>query len=231
MGERTALVTGGNRGIGLAIVEGLAKAGLRVLLGARDPAAGEVAAQQLQRDHDLPTRVVEMDVGMPDSIQAAVRALERDGLAVDVLVNNAGVLPDGDMLTMPWDDIERSTRINALGPLYLIRLLTPGMVQRGYGRVVNVSSEWGSLNDLGPGAYGITKAYLNAMTVKAARELPRSIKVNAMCPGWVQTRMGGAGAERTPAQGADTAIFLATLPDDGPTGALFRDRRPIRWDA
>ena len=231
MGERTALVTGGNRGIGLAIVEGLAKAGLRVLLGARDPAAGEVAAQQLQRDHDLPARVVEMDVGMPDSIQAAVRTLERDGLAVDVLVNNAGVLPDGDMLTMPWDDIERSTRINALGPLHLIRLLTPGMVQRGYGRIVNVSSEWGSLNDLGPGAYGITKAYLNAMTVKAARELPRSIKVNAMCPGWVQTRMGGAGAERTPAQGADTAIFLATLPDDGPTGALFRDRRPIRWDA
>lgn len=231
MGERTALVTGGNRGIGLAIVEGLAKAGLRVLLGARDRAAGEVAAQQLQRDHDLPTRVVEMDVGMPDSIQAAVRTLERDGLAVDVLVNNAGVLPDGDMLTMPWDDIERSTHINALGPLYLIRLLTPGMVQRGYGRIVNVSSEWGSLNDLGPGAYGITKAYLNAMTVKAARELPRSIKVNAMCPGWVQTRMGGAGAERTPAQGADTAIFLATLPDDGPTGALFRDRRPIRWDA
>ena len=231
MGERTALVTGGNRGIGLAIVEGLAKAGLRVLLGARDRAAGEVAAQQLQRDHDLPTRVVEMDVGMPDSIQAAVQTFERDGLAVDVLVNNAGVLPDGDMLTMPWDDIERSTRINALGPLHLIRLLTPGMVQRGYGRIVNVSSEWGSLNDLGPGAYGITKAYLNAMTVKAARELPRSIKVNAMCPGWVQTRMGGAGAERTPAQGADTAIFLATLPDDGPTGGMFRDRRPIRWDA
>jgi NAD(P)-dependent dehydrogenase (short-subunit alcohol dehydrogenase family) len=163
-------------------------------------------------------------------MEQGLAKLARNQITIDVLINNAGILPDGDMLTMPWEDIEAATRVNALGPLFMMRLLMPDMAARGYGRVVNVSSGWGSLNGLGPGAYGITKAFLNAITVKGAREAGRGVLVNAMCPGWVRTDMGGPGADRAPEQGADTALFLATLPDGGPSGGIFRDRQPIPWD-
>jgi NAD(P)-dependent dehydrogenase (short-subunit alcohol dehydrogenase family) len=105
------------------------------------------------------------------------------------------------------------------------------MTARRYGRIVNVSSGWGSFTEGlgGPGAYGVTKAAMNALTVRLSKELPSTIKVNAMCPGWVRTRMGGEGATRTPDEGADTAVWLATVPDDGPTGAFFRDRKRIEW--
>jgi NAD(P)-dependent dehydrogenase (short-subunit alcohol dehydrogenase family) len=105
------------------------------------------------------------------------------------------------------------------------------MVAQGYGRIVNVSSGWGAFSDgvAGPGAYGVAKAALNALTVACARTLPNSVKVNAMCPGWVRTRMGGMSASRSPEYGADTAIWLATVGEDGPTGGFFRDRRPIDW--
>ena len=105
------------------------------------------------------------------------------------------------------------------------------MEKRRYGRVVNLSSGWGSFSEGlgGGGAYGIAKAALNALTLRAAQEVPNTIKINAMCPGWVQTRMGGAGAPRTPEVGADTAIWLATLPEDGPTGGFFRNRKPVAW--
>ncbi|MBV6657148.1 MAG: SDR family NAD(P)-dependent oxidoreductase [Devosiaceae bacterium] len=224
---RTALVTGGNRGIGLAIVEGLARDGLEVILGARDKAKGDEAAEALQRTHGLRVEVLELDVGDPASIESVAPTVAD---RVDVLVNNAGILPDGNLMTMPWEDIEASTRVNALGPLQLMRALVPAMADRGYGRVVNVSSGWGSLHGLGPGAYGVTKAYLNAITVKAAGEAPRSVLINAMCPGWVRTSMGGPGATLSAAEGADTAIYLAQLPDGGPRGRLFRDRRPVPWD-
>jgi NAD(P)-dependent dehydrogenase (short-subunit alcohol dehydrogenase family) len=112
-----------------------------------------------------------------------------------------------------------------------MRAVLPGMGARGRGRVVNVSSGWGSFAEGigGGGAYGPAKAALNALTVRAAAQAPRGVKVNAMCPGWVRTRMGGASAARAPEEGADTAIWLATLPEDGPSGGFFRDRRPIRW--
>lgn len=227
---RTALVTGANRGIGAAIAKGLAAQGLNVVLAGRDGAALGEPALALHREHRVETRSLEMDVGDPTSISQGLAKLARNGVEVDILVNNAGILPDGNLLSMPWEDVEASTRVNALGPLQLIRELVPDMASRGYGRVVNLSSGWGSLNSLGPGAYGITKAYLNAITIKLASEVPDTIKVNAMCPGWVQTSMGGAGAERTPEEGADTAIYLAGLPDGGPTGQMFRDRQPIAWD-
>jgi short-subunit dehydrogenase len=223
-------VTGANRGIGKAIVEGLAAQGLNVVLAGRDGATLGELAIGLHQQHGVETRALVMDVADPVSIAQGLAKLERNQVQIDVLINNAGILPDGDMLTMPWEAIEASTRVNALGPLQLMRLLMPGMAARGYGRVVNVSSGWGSLNGLGPGAYGITKAFLNAITIKGAGEAGPGVLVNAMCPGWVQTDMGGAGADRTPEEGADTALFLATLPDSGPTGGIFRDRQPIRWD-
>lgn len=223
-------MTGANRGIGKAIVEGLATQGLNVVLAGRDGATLGELAIGLHQQHGVETRSLVMDVADPASIAQGLAKLERNQVQIDVLINNAGILPDGDMLTMPWKAIEASTRVNALGPLQLMRFLMPGMAARGYGRVVNVSSGWGSLNGLGPGAYGITKAFLNAITIKGAGEAGRGVLVNAMCPGWVQTDMGGAGADRTPEEGADTALFLATLPDSGPTGGIFRDRQPIRWD-
>ena len=127
--------------------------------------------------------------------------------------------------------MEEAIAVNLLGPLRTARAFMPGMAQRGYGRVVNVSSNWGSFDQglEGPAAYAVTKAALNALTVRLAREAGEGVKVNCMCPGWVQTRMGGQGATSTPEQGADTAVFLATLPDDGPTSGFFRHRKPIAW--
>lgn len=117
------------------------------------------------------------------------------------------------------------------GPYQLMQAAVPEMGARGYGRVVNMSSDWGSFHEglHGPGAYGVAKAGLNALTLAAARQAPEGVKINAMCPGWVRTRMGGSGATRTPEQGADTALWLATLPEDGPNGGFFRDRKPLAW--
>ena len=217
---KRAFVTGGNRGIGLAIAKGLADQGHEVLIGVRDRAAGEAAARKMG------ATAVELDLTDPASIARAADQLR----GVDILINNAGVLGSGRLLDNPQDFADSMT-VMVHGPYLLMHHLTPHMVAQGYGRVVNVSSGWGAFSDgvAGPASYGVAKAALNALTVAAARTLPRSVKVNAMCPGWVRTRMGGMGATRSPAEGADTAIWLATLPDTGPTGGFFRDRKPIDW--
>ena len=146
------------------------------------------------------------------------------------MVNNAGVLGSGAVLDDPAE-FSMSIAFMVAGPYLLMHHLVPGMRDHGYGRVVNLSSGWGAFSDglEGPASYGVTKAALNALTVAAARTLPDHVKVNAMCPGWVRTRMGGAGATRSPKEGADTAIWLASLGADGPTGGFFRDRKPIDW--
>ena len=217
---KRALVTGANRGIGLAIAQGLVDRGHEVLLGARNAAAGEKAARRIG------AAAVRLDVADPASI---LRAVDEAG-AVDILVNNAGVLGSGGVLDDP-EEFAESMAVMVRGPYLLMRHLTPGMVARGYGRVVNVSSGWGAFSEGlgGPGGYGVAKAALNALTVAAARNLPDSVKVNAMCPGWVRTRMGGMGASRSVEEGADTALWLATLGADGPTGGFFRDRKRIDW--
>ena len=228
--KRTMLVTGANRGIGLAIARQLAELGHSVLLGSRDPSAGEAAASPLRR-RGLDVAPVHLDLTAPATIDAAINHIPTSGRAVDTLVNNAGVLHEQPLLELTDAQIAESIAVHLTSPIRLIRSLVPGMVARGYGRIVNVSSGWGSFAEGmgGPGDYGITKAALNALTVRLAKELPPAVKVNAMCPGWVRTRMGGEGATRTPEEGADTAVWLATLPDDGPTGGFFRDRKPIDW--
>jgi NAD(P)-dependent dehydrogenase (short-subunit alcohol dehydrogenase family) len=228
--KRTVLVTGANRGIGLAIARQLAGLGNSVLLGSRDLKAGEDAAKSLRR-LGLDVAPVHMDLTVAATIDAAIDEIDKSGRQVDTLVNNAGVLHEKPLLELTDAEIGDSIAVHLTGPLRLIRSLVPNMAARGYGRIVNVSSGWGSFAEGmgGPGAYGLTKAALNALTIRLAKELPSAVKVNAMCPGWVRTRMGGQGATRTPDEAADTAVWLATLPDAGPTGGFFRDRKPIEW--
>jgi NAD(P)-dependent dehydrogenase (short-subunit alcohol dehydrogenase family) len=228
--KKTVLVTGGNRGIGLAIVRQLAELGNAVLLGSRDLQAGEDAAKSLGR-LNLDVKPVHIDLGDAATIDAAVNECGKSGRSIETLVNNAGVLHEKPLLELTDTEIGESIAVHLTGPLRLIRLLAPNMIARGYGRIVNVSSGWGSFAEGmdGPGLYGVTKAALNALTVRLAKEFPSTVKVNAMCPGWVRTRMGGEGATRSPEEAADTAVWLATLPDNGPTGGFFRDRKPIEW--
>ena len=225
----TALVTGANRGIGFEICRQLGAAGHKVVMGARDPSQGEAAAQDL-RDQGHDVTAVELDVADEASVEACATALREQGTEIDILVNNAGFLAEGDLLTGSHA-MEEAIAVNLMGPLRTARAFMPAMEKRGWGRVVNVSSAWGSFaKDLeGPAAYAITKAALNALTVRLAREAGDGVKVNSIDPGWVQTRMGGADAHRTVEQGADTAVWLATLPDDGPTGGFFHDRKPAAW--
>jgi NAD(P)-dependent dehydrogenase (short-subunit alcohol dehydrogenase family) len=225
---RTALVTGANRGIGEAIAVGLGQTGLNVLVGARDLGAGQRVADRISNGGGQ-AEAIEIDVSTADGISHATGGLAARGKIVDVLVNNAAVLDGKRLLDMDDDMIRHSVAVNALGPLRLMQALAPGMAERGYGRIVNVSSDWGNLRSLGPGAYGITKAFLNAITIKVASELPSTVKVNAMNPGWVRTQMGGDSATRSTEEGADTALWLATLPDDGPTGGFFHDRKAASW--
>jgi NAD(P)-dependent dehydrogenase (short-subunit alcohol dehydrogenase family) len=120
--------------------------------------------------------------------------------------------------------------VNTLGPFRTCRAFVPMMLQRGYGRVVNISSGGGSFGEgLGPAAYAVSKVALNALTVKVSQAVRGDVKVNAMCPGWVRTDMGGSGAPRSTEEAADMLVWLATLSEDGPNGGFFRDRKPIPW--
>jgi len=228
--KRTALVTGANRGIGLAIARQLAELGNSVLLGTRDLKAGAEAIKSLAHA-GLDIEPVPIDLKQTATIDAAVRDIDKSGRQVEILVNNAGVLHEKPVLELKDEEISESVAVHLTGPLRLIRALAPKMIANRYGRIVNLSSGWGSFaaGMGGPGMYGVTKAALNALTVRLSKEFPASVKVNAMCPGWVRTRMGGQGATRSPDEGADTAVWLATLPDDGLTGGFFRDRKPIGW--
>ena len=216
----TALVTGGNRGIGRAIAEGLVARGFRVVIGVRDLEAGRAVAEAIG------AQAVRIDVARIDSVGAAVDKIG----GVDVLVNNAGVLIDSNMLEDPGA-FHMSVDVMFRGPFELIRACVPHMAAQGWGRIVNVSSGWGSFGEglEGPGGYGVAKAALNALTKALPRDLPEGVKINAVDPGWVRTRMGGEGAERSAEKGAETAIWLADLPEDGPTGRFFRDKLSVRW--
>ncbi len=233
--HRIAVVTGANRGIGLEICRQLAQRDdFRVMLTSRDGSKGRAAVKAL-RAAGLDVDYRQLDVTGERSVKLLADYLAETYSRCDVLVNNAGVMADprGSRVLDSHPATYRETlETNLFGPLMLIQALAPLMRKGGYGRIVNVSSGQGQLSDMAAGtpAYRVSKTALNALTRTCAAELRGSgILVNSMCPGWVKTDMGGPSAPRSLAQGADTAVWLATLPDSGPSGRFFRDRKPIPW--
>src|SRR5256714_6243670 len=229
-----ALVTGANRGIGLEVCRQLAERGFIVLLTARDAAKAAAAAKKLGKVLEKAGTVepIALDVADPRSIERAANEVLKRYDYLDVLINNAGINYD------TWETVENAKidgpvmetiTTNLLGPWRVCQAFLPLLRKSRAGRIVNVSSESGSLASMGAGlpAYQVTKAALNAMTRTLAGELRGAhILVNAVCPGWVATEMGGAGAPRSVAEGASSVVWAATLPDSGPTGGFFRDGKP-----
>jgi len=231
--SRVAVVTGANRGIGLAIATRLAAEGMRVVLASRSASAGEEAASRYP-EHAGRISVGTLDVADRGSIVDFTRWLHRTHGRCDVLVNNAAVAIDGaqDAGTADLGLVRATLEVNLFGAWQMTQALVPAMRARGYGRIVNMSSGVGRLSAMTGGipGYRVSKTALNALTLVFADELRADgILVNACCPGHVRTGMGGAGAERSAEAAADTPVWLAGLPPDGPTGGFFRDRRPLAW--
>ncbi|WP_406476212.1 SDR family NAD(P)-dependent oxidoreductase [Streptomyces sp. NBC_01615] len=220
-----ALVTGANRGIGHEVARQLAAAGHTVYVTARSAEAARAAADDVGPN----ARPLRLDVTSPADIDAA----SRDLTALDVLINNAAITYDTwqRATTADLDVVREAAETNLYGPWRLTQALLPLLRAGAHPRIVNVSSEAASLASMGGGtpAYSTTKTALNALTRMLAAELRADgILVNAVCPGWVATDMGGPGG-RPVEEGAASVVWAATLPDDGPTGGFFRDGAPIPW--
>ncbi len=231
---RLALVTGANRGIGLAVARELAVRGVSVIAACRRAETCEETLRALHDAGDVATCV--LDVSSTESVQAARARIEHDHGPVDILVNNAGIAPDQWVSVLETDEqaFRDSLEVNLLGAQRCCQAFLPGMLERGYGRVVNVSTELASISTMEMGstvAYRSAKAGLNALTRLTALELglDSPVKVNAACPGWVRTELGGPGALYSVEEGADTIVWLALLEDDGPSGGNFRQREAWPW--
>jgi NAD(P)-dependent dehydrogenase (short-subunit alcohol dehydrogenase family) len=226
------VVTGANRGIGLEICRQLAARGARVVLTARKPEAAEQAVKRLVAQK-LIAQFHPLDVTSAQSVQSLREFIERDLGGLDVLINNAGILPDDDALGLEVKlaTVRAALETNTLAPLQISQVLAPLLRRSRDGRIINVSSGMGALSDMGAdhAAYRISKTALNAVTGVLAAELRGSVAVNSMCPGWVRTDMGGPNAERDVAEGADTAVWLALDAPRDLTGKFVRDRKVIPW--
>ena len=225
---RTVAVVGADGGIASAFVEAAAGEDVSFVLHGRRLGSLE----RLADTASAAGATVRCVTGELADESSDVACMITETGEVDVLVNAAGVYTAGDLLATDPATICHDFDVNAVSAVALMQAVLPGMNERGYGRIVNISSGGGSFGEglsSSHAAYAISKAALNAGTVLASKAARPGVLINAMCPGWVRTRMGGSAAPRSPAEGADTGLWLATLPDDGPNGGFFRDRKPIPW--
>lgn len=231
--KRLAVVTGGNKGIGLEVCRQLARLDIEVILTARNKERGQSAVQQLASE-ELSVLFHQLDVTDQNSVRRLTKYLADQYGRLDILINNAGIFIDRGLKVANIDLalVRQTMETNFYGPLRLCQMLVPLMERNNYGRIVNLSSTMGSLTHMGGTALGYrtSKTAINALTRVLASELRGGhILVNSIDPGWVRTDMGGAHAPRTLEQGAETVVWLATLPDGGPTGGFFRDKRMYDW--
>lgn len=238
MSGSVAVVTGGNRGIGSEIARQLVELGMQVVLTSRDAAKGAATCKTINAGQGTDggqASTFKLEVTDAGDIGALAAQVAEQFGRLDVLVNNAGIQIDPKGSRALNSDLQtyRDTfETNVLAPLALIQALLPLMKKNKHGRIVNVSSGLGQLAEMSSGtpAYRMSKTALNALTRIVAAEVRGSnILVNSMSPGWVKSDMGGPYATRTLEQGADTAVWLATLPDGGPSGGFFYDRAPLAW--
>ena len=227
-----ALVTGGNRGIGFAIAQGLLQKGLMVIITARSLEKAKQAAEKLQAYGEVVP--IELDVTDDNSIEQAVETIAQNTSKLDVLINNAGIYPDNgvNILNISRDLLDSTLNANTFGAIRMVQNFLPFLEKSTDARVINVSSNMGALQDLTATApsYCLSKFALNGATIMLSQALrSKGITVNSIDPGWVRTDMGGDNASRSPEQGADTAIWLATEAQRNETGKFWRDRKVISY--
>ncbi|MEM7336787.1 MAG: SDR family oxidoreductase [Chloroflexota bacterium] len=227
--QSIAIVTGANRGLGKEVSRQLARQGYLVLLTARSLEKAQTTVDALGGQNLV---AAQLDVSNPQSIATLHQHVAEQFGRLDVLVNNAAIHYDTwqRAVNANLDTVQEAFETNVYGPWRLIQAFLPQLSRSQHARIVNVSSGGGALNGMGGGtpAYSITKASLNALTLMLASELKGQVLVNAVCPGWVATDMGGGGG-RPVDEGAAGIVWAATLPDDGPTGGFFRDQKRIEW--
>jgi NAD(P)-dependent dehydrogenase (short-subunit alcohol dehydrogenase family) len=239
MKQQVALVTGSNRGIGFEIAKQLAMKDIEVIVTSRNSANGEAAVRKLARDC-VKKEVVSMklDVSNQVSVDSLLDRVGKTFRRLDILVNNAAILIDREDVTASnanLETVKATLETNLIGAWRMCKAFIPLMKKNGYGRIVNVSSGAGEFESMATSggywpAYSVSKASLNALTVMLASELKgTNILVNAVCPGWVRTDMGGSNATRSVEEGAATPVCLATLPDGGLTGHNYYDKKQISW--
>jgi NAD(P)-dependent dehydrogenase (short-subunit alcohol dehydrogenase family) len=229
--QKYALVTGGNKGIGFAICQGLVREGFEVILAARSIDKAKEAIEKLQSAQVHP---LVLDVADDESIHKAVTELSADLGHLDVLINNAGIYPDEgvNILTIDRQLLARTLDTNTFGAIRTTQAFLPLLAKASAARVINLSSGLGALDSLSVDvpSYGLSKLALNGATIMLSAALqPQGIAVYSMCPGWVRTDMGGSSANRSPEEGADTAIWLATTTPVAHSGKFFRDRHEISF--
>ena len=229
---KTALVTGANKGIGREVARQLAKQGFQVFIAARNRDAGRKAAEEIAKQAGKAT-FLEIDVNDNESVTGAAREFSRVVDHLDVLVNNAGIMVDGDDAILKiTDELFRKTiETNTLGALWVTRAFVHLLAKSKAPRVINVSSGGGQLTGGADGwspAYCISKTALNGLTSQLAAALSK-FAINSVCPGWVRTDMGGRNATRSVEEGADTIVWLATDAPQELTGKFLRDRKEIPW--
>ncbi|MBA2743152.1 MAG: SDR family oxidoreductase [Chthoniobacterales bacterium] len=229
--EKIALVTGANKGIGFEVARQLARQSFRVFLGARNADAGRAAAEKLRPDGDV--IFLQIDISDSESIERAANEFSRHAKRLDVLINNAGIIVDGDQdaLSITADIFESTLRTNTIGPWLVSKAFVPLLNKSDAPRIVNVSSGGGQLEDGADGwapAYCVSKTALNGVTAQLAAALPK-FAINSICPGWVRTDMGGENATRTIGEGASGIVWLATEAPQDLTGKFVKDRKVIPW--